>query len=295
MQIFRLPGQFRRHMEQYENYKKEVSRKYRQQLQETNKQMYTLNNHIMNTQLKFKTVNNKMDKIEENIKNDFKEHKNEIKEEIKKASNKMDKLKEDVKNDLEQNRDEIKEEIKKVNNKMDKLKDYVKNDLEQNKNEVKNDLEQNKNEIKNYVNSELNRSDKFMDFLQKQSRKQKQKFDNYKQQTNKRFNKIEQHMDKLNRDNSSLLDMLKCLIFGKNDSKRNITFEDKDYATNGSVNNFDLNKSFTSMNLRRTNSCFFSIDDDNRNNNSNNSFTVFNRKSDIVPNLEEEDIKENNK
>ena len=102
-------------------------------------------------------------------------------------------------------------------------------------------------------------------------------------------------MDKLNRDNSSLLDMLKCLIFGKNDSKRNITFEDKqDYATNGSVNNFDLNKSFTSMNLRRTNSCFFSIDDDNRNNNSNNSFTVFNRKSDIVPNLEE-DIKENNK
>lgn len=267
MQIFRLPGQFRRHMEQYENDKKEVSRKYKQQLKETTKQMYALNNHIMNTQLKFKTVNNKMDKIEENIKNDFKKHKNEIKEEIKKASNKMDKLKEDVKNDLEQNR-----------------------------NEIKNDLEQNKNEIKNYVNSELNRSDKFMDFLQKQSRKQKQKFDNYKQQTNKRFNKIEQHMDKLNRDNSSLLDMLKCLIFGKNDSKRNITFEDKqDYATNGSVNNFDPNKSFTSMNLRRTNSCFFSIDDDNRNNNSNNSFTVFNRKSDIVPNLEEEDIKENNK
>ena len=60
---------------------------------------------------------------------------------------------------------------------------------------------------------------------------------------------------------------------------------------------FDLNRSFTSMNLRRTDSCFFSIntnDDDNRNNNSKNSFTVFNRKSDIVPNLEEEDIKENN-
>ena len=149
MQIFRLPGQFRRHMEQYENYKKEVSRKYRQQLTETTKQMNTLNNHIMNTQLKFKTVNNKMDKIEENIKNDFKEHKNEIKEKIKKASNKMDKLKEDVKNDLEQNKNEIKEEIK----------------------------------------TELNRSDNFMDFLQKQSRKQKQKFDNYKQQTNKRFNK----------------------------------------------------------------------------------------------------------
>ena len=256
MQIFRLPGQFRRHMEQYENYKKEVSRKYRQQLTETTKQMNTLNNHIMNTQLKFKTVNNKMDKIEENIKNDFKEHKNEIKEEIKTVNNKMDKIEENIKNDLEQN----------------------------------------KNEIKNYVNSELNRSDNFMDFLQKQSRKQKQKFDNYKQQTNKRFNKIEQHMDKLNRDNSSLLDMLKCLIFGKNDSKRNITFEDKqDYATNENINNFDLNKSFTSMNLRRTNSCFFSIDDDNRNNNSNNSFTVFNRKSDIVPNLESEDIKENNK
>ena len=135
--------------------------------------------------------------------------------------------------------------------------------------------------------------------LEKKARQQKQKFDNYKQQTNKRFNKIEQQMDKLNRDNSSLLDMLKCLIFGKNNSKRNITFEDKqDYATNGSVNNFDLNRSFTSMNLRRTDSCFFSIntnDDDNRNNNSNNSFTVFNRKSDIVPNLEEKDIKENNK
>ena len=288
MQIFRLPGQFRRHMEQYENYKKEVSRKYRQQLTETTKQMNTLNNHIMNTQLKFKTVNNKMDKIEENIKNDFKEHKNEIKEKIKKASNKMDKLKEDVKNDLEQNKNEIKEEIKTINNKMDKIEENIKNDLEQNK-----------NEIKNYVNSELNRSDNFMDFLQKQSRKQKQKFDNYKQQTNKRFNKIEQHMDKLNRDNSSLLDMLKCLIFGKNDSKRNITFEDKqDYATNENINNFDLNKSFTSMNLRRTNSCFFSIDDDNRNNNSNNSFTVFNRKKDIIPNLESEDnmdLKEKNK
>ena len=52
------------------------------------------------------------------------------------------------------------------------------------------------------------------------------------------------------------------------------------------------------MNLRRTNSCFFSIntnDDDNRNNNSKNSFTVFNRKNDIIPNLEEKDIRENNK
>ena len=269
MQIIRLPGQFRRHMDQYENDKKEVSRKYRQQLKETTKQMYALNNHIMNTQIKFKTVNNKMDKIEENIKNDFKEQKKEIKEEIKKVNNKMDKLKEDV------------------------------NDLEQNKNEIKNDLEQNKNEIKNYVNSELNKSDKFMDVLQKQSRKQKQKFDNYKQQTNKRFNKIEQHMDKLNRDNSSLLDILKCLIFGKNDYKKNITFEDKqDYAANDSFNNLDLNKSFTSMNLRRTNSCFFSIntnDDDNRNNISKNSFTVFNRKNDIIPNLEEKNIRENNK
>lgn len=259
MQFFRLPSRFNRHMEQYENDKKEISRRYRQQLKETTKQMYALNNHIMNTQIKFKTVNNKMDKIEENIKNDFKKHKNEIKEEIKKVNNKMDKLKEDVKNDLEQN----------------------------------------KNEIKNYVNTELDRADSAMDELEKKARQQKQKFDNYKQQTNKRFNKIEQQMDKLNRDNSSLLDMLKCLIFGKNDYKKNITFEDKqDYAANDSFNNLDLNRSFTSMNLRRTNSCFFSIntnDDDNRNNNSKNSFTVFNRKSDIVPNLEEKDIRENNK
>lgn len=240
MQIFRLPGQFRRHMEQYENDKMEASRRYRQQQRETTKQMNSLNNHIMDTQIKFKTVNNKIDQSEQNIKNDLKEHKNEIRK-------------------------------------------Y---------------LEQNKNEIKNYVNSELNRSDAAMDKLEKKARQQKQKFDNYKQQTNKRFNKIEQQMDKLNRDNSSLLDMLKCLIFGKDDSKKNVTFEDKDYATNGIVNNFDLNKSFTSMNLRRTNSCFFSIntnDDDNRNNNSNNSFTLFNRKNDIVPNLEGEDIKENNK
>ena len=54
------------------------------------------------------------------------------------------------------------------------------------------------------------------------------------------------------------------------------------------------------MNLRRTNSCFFSINtnDDNGNNNSNNSFTVFNRKKDIIPNLESEDnmdLKEKNK
>ena len=195
MQFFRLPSRFNRHMEQYENDKKEISRRYRQQLKETTKQMYALNNHIMNTQIKFKTVNNKMDKIEENIKNDFKKHKNEIKEEIKKVNNKMDKLKEDVKNDLEQN----------------------------------------KNEIKNYVSTELDRADAAMDELEKKARQQKQKFDNYKQQTNKRFNKIEQQMDKLNRDNSSLLDMLKCLIFGKNDYKKNITFEDKqDYAANDS-------------------------------------------------------------
>lgn len=264
MQIFRLPGQFRRHMAQYENDKREASRRYRQQQQETTKQMNSLNNHIMDTQIKFKTVNNKIDQIEKNIKNDVKDHKGKIKE-----------------------------EIKEVNNKMDKLKIDVKNDLEKNKNEIRKELNNNKIEIQNYVNSELNRSDAAMDKLEKQSRQQKQKFDNYKQQTNKRFNKIEQQMDKLNRDNSSLLDMLKCLIFGKNDSKKNITFEgEQDYATNGSVsNNFDLNRS-----LRRTNSCFFSINtnDDNRNNNLNNSFTVFNRKSDIVPNLEE-DIKENNK
>lgn len=239
MQFFSLPGRFRRHMEQYENDKREASRKYRQQQQETTKQMNALNNHIMDTQIKFKTANNKMDKIEENIKNDFKEHKNEIRKE----------------------------------------------------------LDNNVIKIQKYMKTEIETADKLICKIEKQSRQQKQKFDNYKQQTNKRFNKIEQQMDKLNRDNSSLLDMLKCLIFGKNDSKKNITFEDKqDYATNGSVNNFNLNKSFTSMNLRRTNSCFFSIntndDDDNRNNNSNNSFTVFNRKRDIVPNLEEEDIKE---
>lgn len=249
MQFFRLPGQFSRHMEQYENDKKEVSRKYKQQLKETTKQMYALNNHIMNTQLKFKTVNNKMDK-----------------------------LKEDVKNDLEQNKNEIR------------------NDFKEHKNEIRKELNNNVIEIQTYMKTEITKADNLICKIEKQSRQQKQKFDNYKQQTNKRFNKIEQQMDKLNRDNSSLLDMLKCLIFGKNDYKKNITFEDKqDYATNGSINNFDPNKSFTSMNLRRTNSCFFSIDDDNRNNNSNNSFTVFNRKSDIVPNLEEEDIKENNK
>ena len=270
MQFFRLPGKFRRHMEQYENDKREASRRYRQQLQETTKQMNTLNNHIMDTQIKFKTVNNKIDQSEKNIKNNLKEHKNEIKEEIKEVNNKMDKLKEDVKKDLKEH-----------------------------KNEIRKELNNNTIEIQKYVSTELDRSDAAMDELEKKARQQKQKFDNYKQQTNKRFNKIEQQMDKLNRDNSSLLDMLKCLIFGKNNSKRNITFEDKqDYATNGSVNNFDLNRSFTSMNLRRTDSCFFSIntnDDDNRNNNSNNSFTVFNRKSDIVPNLEEKDIKENNK
>ena len=240
MQIFRLPGEFRRHMQQYENDKREVSRRYRQQLKETTEQMHALNNHTIDTQNKFK----------------------------------------------------------KVNNKMDKLKDYVKNDLKECKNEIREELEQKKDELKNYVNTELNKSDVVVDALEKRVRQQKQKFDNYKQQTNKRFIKVEQQMDKLNTDNRSLLDMLKYLIFGKNDSKKNITFEDKDYATNGSINNFDLSKSFTSMNLRRTNSCFFSINtnDDNRNNNSNNnSFTVFNRKNDIVPNLEEEDIKENNK
>ena len=189
--------------------------------------------------------------------------------------------------------------FKTVNNKMDKLKEDIKNDFKEHKNEIRKELENNVIEIQKYMKTEIAKADNLICKIEKKARQQKQKFDNYKQQTNKRFNKIEQQMDKLNRDNSSLLDMLKCLIFGKNDYKKNITFEDKqDYATNGSVNNFDPNKSFTSMNLRRTNSCFFSIDDDNRNNNSNNSFTVFNRKSDIVPNLESEDnmdLKEKNK
>ena len=270
MQFFRLPGQFRRHMEQYENDKREASRRYRQQQKESTKQMYALNNHIMDTQIKFKTVNNKIDQIEKNIKNDFKEYKKEVREEIKEVNSKMDKLKEDVKNDFEEYKNEIRKEI--------------------NSNTI---------EIQKYVSSELDRSDAAMDELERKARQQKQKFDNYKQQTNKRFNKIEQQMDKLNRDNSSLLDMLKCLIFGKNDYKKNIMFKNKNYkddATNDSFNNLDLNQSFASMNLKRTNSCFFSINtnDDNGNNNSNNSFTVFNRKSDIAPNLESVDNKEKN-
>ena len=184
MQFFRLPGQFRRHMEQYENDKREASRRYRQQQQETTKQMNTLNNHIMDTQLKFKTVNNKIDQSEKNIKNDFKEHKNEIKE-----------------------------EIKEVNNKMDKLKRDVKNDLKEHKNEIRKELDNNVIEIQKYMKTEIETADKLICKIEKQSRQQKQKFDNYRQQTNKRFNKIEQQMDKLNRDNSSLLDMIKCLIF----------------------------------------------------------------------------------
>ena len=178
MEFFRLPGRFRSHMEQYEKDKKEASRRYRQQLTETTKQVNRLNKHIITTKVEFEKVQENIDLMGKKIKKEFSE------------------------------------EIKGINTKIEDLKEEVKNDLKQNRNDIKKDLKDTTMEIQKYVVTELNRSDAAMDELEKKSRQQKQKFDNYRQQTNKRLNKVESQVDKLYDDNRSLLGMLKCLIMG---------------------------------------------------------------------------------
>ena len=104
MEFFRLPGQFRSHMEQYEKDKKEESRRYRQQLTETTKQINRLNKHIITTKVKF-------EKVQENIDLMGKEIKKEFSEEIKGINTKIEDLKEEVKNDLKQKTKTISKKI----------------------------------------------------------------------------------------------------------------------------------------------------------------------------------------
>ena len=73
MEFFRLPGQFRSHMEQYEKDKKEESRRYRQQLTETTKQINRLNKHIITTKVKFEKVQENIDLMGKEIKKEFSE------------------------------------------------------------------------------------------------------------------------------------------------------------------------------------------------------------------------------
>ena len=243
MEFFRLPGQFRSHMEQYEKDKKEESRRYRQQLTETTKQINRLNKHIITTKVKFEKVQENIDLMGKEIKKEFSE------------------------------------EIKGINTKIEDLKEEVKNDLKQNKNDIKKDLKDTTMEIQKYVVTELNRSDAAMDELEKKSRQQKQKFDNYRQQTNKRLNKVESQVDKLYDDNRSLLSMLKCLIMGNYEQKLKDTLNNKlnDPADNSSImdnEDIDINKSFANS-IRFSDSVFSSKNHSNNIPSMCNSSTSF--------------------
>lgn len=246
MEFFRLPGRFRSHIAQYEKDKKEASRRYRQQLTETTKQVNRLNKHIITTKVEFEKVQENIDLMGKEIKKEFSE------------------------------------EIKGINTKIEDLKEEVKNDLKQNRNDIKKDLKDTTMEIQKYVVTELNRSDAAMDELEKKSRQQKQKFDNYKQQTNKRLNKVESQVDKLSDDNRSLLGMLKYLIMGNYEQKLKDTLNNKlnDPADNSSImdsEDIDINKSFA--NSIRFSDSVFSIKNHSNNipsiGNSSTSFSLF--------------------
>ncbi len=247
MDIFRLPGQFRRHMEQYANDKKELSRRYRQQQKESTRQINVLNTHMTNTEGKFKKANNKMEQIEKDINNNFKKHK-----------------------------EDIKEKIEEVNSKIDNLKENVRHELAHNKIEIQDELERNKMEIQRYVRSELDMADKALDELEKVTRRQKQKFDNFKQQTNKKFNKMGDRIDEMSRNNSTLMDTLKMMMMCFVGKSRDI-----DEATNNSINTSEVDTNMVSMSrkmfktltttpkkIKNPNKSY--IFSDNENNNSNN-------------------------
>lgn len=213
MDIFKLPGDFRKHKLEYERNKELVSRRYRQQQKESTRQINVLNTHMTNTEVKFKKANNRMEQIEKDINNNFKKHKDDIKEKIEEVNSKIDNLKEDVRHDLENNKIEIQEE-----------------------------LARNKMEIQRHVRSELDMSDRALDELEKVTRRQKQKFDNFKQQTNKKFNKMGDRIDEMSRNNSTLMDTIKMMMMCFVGKSRNI-----DEATNNSINTSEVDTNMVSM------------------------------------------------
>lgn len=262
MNFFSLPGDFRRHKSEYDRDKKLVSSRYRQQQNESTRQINILNTHMTNTEIKFKNANNKMEQIEKDINNNFKKHKEDIKEKIEEVNSKIDNLKEDVRDNLVNNKIEIQEEL--VSNRM----------------EIQEELAHNKMEIQRYVSSELDRSDRALDELKKVTRRQKQKFDNFKQQTNKKFNKMGAQIDEMSRNNSTLMDTIKMMMMCFVGKSRNI-----DEAANNRINNtsdVDTNivsisgkmfKTLTTTPKKIKNQNKSYIFSDNENGNLNNSFT----------------------
>lgn len=167
------------------------------------------------------------------------------------------------------------------------------------------------------TNNKIEQANNKADKTNQDLSKYKQRLNNYKKANNKKINALESKINLVQENQKSILDTMNMFssfftrMFGGefNNTKDESCFNgnkfshlepdiNKNNKARNKIQYINSNKKNNSM-LRRTNSCFFSInvnDDDNRNNNSNNnSFTVFNRKGDIVPNLEEEDIKENNK
>lgn len=171
------------------------------------------------------------------------------------------------------------------------------------------------------TNNKIEQANNGIDKTNKNLSEYKQKLNNYKKANNKKINELESRINTIQENQKMLIEnqnLTLCTVnmftafftkmFGNefNNTKDKLGFNgnkfshlepdiNKNNESRNKIQYINSNKKNNSM-LRRTNSCFFTINtnNDNGNNNLNNSFTVFNRKSDIVPNLEE-DIKENNK
>lgn len=156
-------------------------------------------------------------------------------------------------------------------------------------------------QVEDKIDNKIKQAEDKIDENNKNLSKYKQKFNNYKKANNRKIKDLEAKINLVQETQKTILDTMNMFgsffnrMFGDefNNINNNVhvnTVKESDNKIN-SENNFRM---FSNNKLRRTNSFFFSTidtNDTNENNNSNNSFTVFNRKSDIVPNLEE-DIKE---
>lgn len=187
--------------------------------------------------------------------------------------------------------------FKETNNKIKQVEDKIDNKIKQAEDKID---ENNKN-----LNNKIKQAEDKIDENNKNLSKYKQKFNNYKKANNRKIKDLEAKINLVQETQKTILDTMNMFgsffnrMFGDefNNINNNVhvnTVKESDNKIN-SENNFRM---FSNNKLRRTNSFFFSTidtNDTNGNNNLNNSFTVFNRKNDIVPNLEEKDIRENNK
>ena len=144
---------------------------------------------------------------------------------------------------------------------MDKIEGNIKNDFKEHKNEIRKELDNNAIEIGGYIKSEITTANDLIYAIEKDVKQQNQKLCNMEKQ----ISYLRTENTDIREINKTLLNLVKGFLFGNNchkkNIKKNIMVENENYrddAAHDSVNKLDLSKSFTSsMNLRRTNSCFF--------------------------------------